>query len=220
MQKKSSRQKDLLKKKTAIFQEHFKQIKLPIPPEKPLDLSGFSLEGAVEAIIFAAGEPIAASKIAAILAITPKQAALLASDVIASYNEAGRGIMVGEVAGGYQMFTKPVYAATVSKIAAKREAKLSPAALETLAVIAFKQPVTRLEIENVRGVKVDGIVNMLLERLLIKEVGRKEVVGRPVLYGTTEEFLLCFGLKSLAELPPLAELLPDAENNPAVLPQP
>lgn len=208
MQKKGSRKKKEIKK-PGFFREHLKQLKLNLPPPKPPDLSGFTLKGAVEALIFAAGDPIPASKIAAILGISQKQAVILANELIAACADEERGVMVGEVGGGYQMFTRPVYAKAAGKIAEKRDAKLSPAALETLAVIAFKQPVTRLEIENIRGVKVDGIVNMLLERMLIKEMGRKEAVGRPVLYGTTDEFLLCFGIKNLDELPPLGGMLPD-----------
>ena len=84
---------------------------------------------------------------------------------------------------------------------------MSLAAMETLAIIAFKQPVTKLEIEHIRGVKVDGVVNTLAERGLIKEVGRKEAIGRPILYGTTDDFLKCFGLASIDDLPDLAELL-------------
>ena len=206
MQKKSIRKKSGIKTPNPL-REHFKQTKLNLPKEAAPDLSDFTLKGAVEAIIFAAGDPISAIKIASILEISQKQVVFLADELISSCADAQRGIVIGEVAGGYQMFTKPVYAEPVAKIAEKRDAKLSPAALETLAVIAFKQPVTRLEIENIRGVKVDGIVNMLIERMLIKEIGRKEVVGRPMLYGTTDEFLLCFGIKSLDDLPPLAGLL-------------
>ena len=89
------------------------------------------------------------------------------------------------------------------KLAEVQEVRLSPAAMETLSIIAFKQPITRQEIENIRGVQMDKMLNTLLERGLIKELGRKEVIGRQILYGTTEEFLKCFGLKSLEQLPDL-----------------
>ena len=113
-----------------------------------------------------------------------------------------------QVAGGWQMCAKPELAPVVEKLAVHQDAKLSPAALETLSIIAFKQPVTRQDVELIRGVQSDGVINTLVERRLIKEVGRKDSIGRPILFGTTEEFLACFGLTSLAELPPLPEAEP------------
>ena len=120
-----------------------------------------------------------------------------------------RGLTIVEIAGGYQMCTKPELASIVDKLAEVPDSRLSPAALETLSIIAFRQPVTKPEIEAIRGVKVDGVVNTLLDRRLIREMGRKDVVGRPILYATTDEFLKCFGLKNLTELPDLTKLLAD-----------
>ena len=106
-----------------------------------------------------------------------------------------RGLTISEIAGGYQLCTKAELAPIIEKVVEIQEARLSMAAMETLAIIAFKQPVTKLEIENIRGVKVDGVVNTLVERGLIKEVGRKEAIGRPILFGTTFSILKMFWLK-------------------------
>lgn len=198
-------------KKSVFSKRNLKQVNLNLPREERPESARATLKGAVEALIFASGDPISAAKIAVILEISQKQAVCLVNELINSFENEEHGVMIGEVAGAYQMFTKPAYAEKVAKIAERRDTKLSAAALETLAIIAFKQPITRLEIENIRGVNVDGIVNMLLERMLIKEIGRKEALGRPILYGTTDEFLLCFGIKSLDELPPLAGLLSEAD---------
>ena len=126
-----------------------------------------------------------------------------------SYNEENRGLCLRKVAGGYQLCAKPQHYALLKQLERVQEVKLSAAAMETLAIVAFKQPVTRGEMEAIRGVKVDGVVNTLLEYGLICEAGRKEALGRPILYATTDKFLLTFGLNSLKDLP----ALPDEESS-------
>lgn len=119
----------------------------------------------------------------------------------------GRGIALEEVAGGYQFRTDPAYSEHVTNFTKRvKKFRLSRAALEVLAIIAYKQPVTRVEVESIRGVDSSGVINALLERRILEIKGRKEVIGRPFLYGTTPEFLEVFGLKSLSDLPTLKEI--------------
>jgi segregation and condensation protein B len=167
------------------------------------------LQGALEALLFASGQPLPAIKMAEILNIDVDHVHSLIAEMNDAMSAEERGLTVVEVAGGYQLCTKPQHIETVSQLADVQDPKLSAAALETLAIVAFKQPVTKQEIEGIRGVKADRVVTTLLDRMLIKEVGRKETIGRPILYGTTNEFLQCFGLKSLDDLPDIASLLPD-----------
>lgn len=165
------------------------------------------LKGHIEALLFAHGEPMTAGKIAQILSVEEEHVQLLLAQLMEDMSDSCRGLTIIEIAGGYQLCTKPELSSTVEKLAHVQEARLSSAAMETLAIIAFKQPVTKQEIENIRGVKIDKLLAMLVERHLVKEVGRKEAIGRPILYGTTDDFLNCFGLKSLNDLPPLANFL-------------
>lgn len=163
------------------------------------------LRGQAEALLFACGEPLSAVKLAELLAISADRAAALIGELTAVMAAADRGLTIVEVAGGYQLCTKPELIETLEKLAGVQDSRLSAAAMETLAIIAFRQPITRVEIEGIRGVKTDRVLVTLADRGMIREVGRKEVLGRPILYGTTDEFLKCFGLKNLAELPDLAE---------------
>ncbi len=169
------------------------------------------LKGHVEALLFAAGDPIPAVKLANLLDIDEITVDELISELRSGMEQENRGLTIVEVAGGFQMCTKPELAAVVEKLVEVPDSRLSSAALETLSIIAFRQPVTKPEIEAIRGVKVDGVVNTLIDRRLIREMGRKDVIGRPILYGTTDEFLQCFGLKSLQELPDLSKLLTDEQ---------
>lgn len=144
------------------------------------------------------------------------------------YHEQRRGFTLLEIAGGYQLMTDERFSVFLKRFYTSREKKkLSPAGLETLSVIAYRQPVTKADIEFIRGVNVDGPLKTLLERNMVKIAGRKDVPGRPLLYGTTEEFLSHFGLNALADLPPLSEfsekdldpsLLPPEMKNGAILP--
>jgi segregation and condensation protein B len=163
------------------------------------------LKGPMEAMLFAAGDPMPPERLSELLDIPLEHVQSMLRELQADMEQPGRGLCLMQVAAGYQICTKPELAAVVEKLAAHQDPKLSPAAMETLSIIAFKQPVTRQEVEYIRGVQSDGVINTLIERRLIKEVGRKETIGRPILFGTTEEFLGCFGLNSLAELPALPE---------------
>jgi segregation and condensation protein B len=161
----------------------------------------------MEALIVGAAEPIAAARMADIVP------GLLAADVSrcvdelnASYQEQGRAFEIWEVAGGYQLRTRPVYAGYLQQLVKDRPLRLSRAALETVAVVAYKQPATRAEIEHVRGVDVGAVLRSLVERRLVRVAGHREVPGRPILYGTTRRFLEVFGLASLKDLPTLREL--------------
>ena len=161
----------------------------------------------IEALLFASGNPIDAKKIAQIIEIPQKDVELLIDQLILEMADDIRGLTIVKVAAGYQLCTKPELSTVVKKLAQVQDHKLSLAAMETLSIVAFKQPITKQEIENIRGVKIDKVLAKLLERQMIKEIGRKEAIGRPILYGTTDEFLKSFGLNGLQDLPPLTELL-------------
>jgi segregation and condensation protein B len=165
------------------------------------------LKAIVEALIFASPEPLTPKAIYKILDTEPKedvQAAL--QDLKRDYERPG-GLQLVEVAGGYQIVTRQDLHEWVRRLFHERTTqKLSVQALETLAVIAYKQPLTALEVSEIRGVNTSGVLNTLLERHLIKIVGRKQVVGRPFLYATTKEFLIRFGLNDLGELPKVEDM--------------
>ncbi len=161
------------------------------------------LFGMLEAALFVSVEPLDISKISEILGINQNEA----KDIISEFKELlllpGRGIILTNVAGGYKLMTKNCYSNILEKVVKPQGGQLSKPALETLAIIAYKQPITRSEIEEIRGVNVDAMVHKLLEKELIIEVGRKEVPGHPNLYGTTDKFLIQLGLNSLEDLPEL-----------------
>jgi len=161
----------------------------------------------VEALIFAAPQPITPRQIGQVLNEVPSQAWRAAlEDLRRDYALPGRGLQLVEIAGGFQITTRPEYNDWLRALLdPKSPTRLSIQALETLAVIAYKQPVTQPEVIELRGVKSGGVVKTLLEKRLIRIVGRKEVVGRPMLYGTTKNFLLHFGLRDLSELPEIEE---------------
>lgn len=160
----------------------------------------------LEAALFAAGGPLAEEHLARILHVDTESVGPLLRSLADDLQERQSGLVLRRVAGGWQLVTRPELAAYLAELTGEREpAPLSAAALETLAVVAYRQPVTRAEIEAIRGVRVEGSLNTLVERGLVAEVGRKEVPGRPILYGTTPEFLQMFGLFSLADLPPIGD---------------
>jgi segregation and condensation protein B len=164
-------------------------------------------QGAIEAVLFVTEEPLPLAKLQEILgdedpATTEASVRALALDLEAP----GRGLMVQEVAGGFRLATRAEAALWIQKLQQVKPAKLSRAALETLAIIAYKQPITRAEIEAIRGVAVDGVMRTLLERGLVRMLGRKTEAGRPILYGTSGEFLEHFGFKDLGDLPTLREI--------------
>ncbi len=166
------------------------------------------LAGALEAVLFAAGEPISVAELAAVMQLEKPQVWELLTMLQQSYDDEARGLMLRETAGSYQLVTKPVHYALLTNLAQKKEVKLTNAGMETLAIIAFKQPVTRAEMEAIRGVKIDRVLNTLLDLGLVAEAGRKKALGNPILYATTDKFLTVFGLTSLEELP-LVEPLPE-----------
>jgi segregation and condensation protein B len=161
----------------------------------------------VEALILAAPEPITAAKLAEIVPrATPAKIRELIESLNKDYSSQDRAFEIWEVAGGYQLRTRPELARYVQQLHAMRPTRLSTAALETLAVVAYRQPLTRAEIEHVRGVDVGATVRGLVERKLVRIAGHREVPGRPMLYATGKRFLEVFGLKSLEDLPTLRDL--------------
>ena len=167
--------------------------------------------GQLEALLFAAGEPLGVPQLAELLGMTKPQAWELLGQLQEEYNAEKRGLELREVAEGWQLCTKACHHEAIMQLADTQELKLSNAAMETLAIIAYRQPVTRAEMEAVRGVKVDGVVNTLLEWELIAEAGRKETIGRPIVYKTTKRFLEVFGLKTLQDLPAMTDFLDEEE---------
>lgn len=163
----------------------------------------------IEALLFVADEPLSAAKVAeAVGGIGTEKVRALVDELRAEYEAQGRAFTIEELAGGYRMLTRPEYHPYLRAFFHQpRDVKLSPAALETLAIVAYKQPINRAEVEAIRGVDSSGVVQRLLEYRLIKIVGRSEELGRPLLYGTTKEFLEHFGLKSIRDLPEVQELL-------------
>ncbi|WP_090949270.1 SMC-Scp complex subunit ScpB [Parageobacillus thermantarcticus] len=167
----------------------------------------------VEGLLFAAGdEGLSLQQIAAVLEVEEEQARAIIHMLKDEYDQQKRGIQLIELAGVFQLATRKEHAPYLKKLVeSPSSTSLSQAALETLAIIAYRQPITRAEIEEIRGVKSDKPIQTLIAKALIKEVGRAEGTGRPILYGTTKEFLDYFGLKTLEELPPLPELQEDDE---------
>jgi segregation and condensation protein B len=164
----------------------------------------------VEAVLFLENEPVDAGTLGRITGLTRKQVFGALEDLRRRYADGDHGLEIMELAGGYTLAVKQQYGELLKPRYGKRnEGKLSRAALETLSIIAYSQPVTRQEIESIRGVSADGMIKLLSGKNLIKEVGKKQVPGRPVQYGTTKEFLKTFRLASIADLPKLDEL--DAE---------
>lgn len=159
------------------------------------------MTGALEAVLFAAGEPVSVAELAQIMQLEKPQVWELLAALKQAYEAESRGLMLRETAGGWQLVTKPVHYNLLLALTQKKEIKLTNAAMETLAIVAFRQPVTRAEMEAIRGVKVDRVLNTLLDLGLVAESGRKKALGNPILYATTEKFLATFGLNSLKELP-------------------
>jgi segregation and condensation protein B len=161
------------------------------------------LKGVIEGLLFISGdEGIDAKQISEIIEVPEDTVVDLIEDMKADFRRSGRGIQIVEVAKAYQLTTLPEHIPYFEKLAsAPNQSTLSQAALETLAIIAYKQPITRSEIEEIRGVKCEKALNTLLSKQLIREAGRAEGVGRPILYATTKEFLEHFGLRQLNDLP-------------------
>ena len=161
----------------------------------------------IEALIFTSDAPLTLEKICVILeGIEKSEVKKAIEQLVIEYEERGSGICLAEVAGGFQFRTRPELSPWVKKLKGTKSASLSPAALETLAIVAYRQPIVKVEIEDIRGVDVSGPLKGLLEKKLVRIVGRKDVPGKPIIYGTTKKFLEVFNLKDLSELPTLREL--------------
>jgi len=175
--------------------------------ERPVASDEAELKAILEAIVYVTDEPLSAQQMAAALGHPLDKIKRLLDELVAEYAKLEHGLTVREVAGGYKMATKAEHHEAVRAFVKKLTPplKLSLAALETLAVIAYKQPVTAPEVLDIRGVQGAGVLKTLLDRKLIAESGRKNVIGKPILYKTTKEFLVQFGLKDLTELPTLKE---------------
>ncbi len=168
---------------------------------------------ALEAVLFVSDEPLAPSVLAQALQVDRRRAEALCAVLARRLEERESGLVLRNVAGGWRLFTHPDVASVVERfVVSSRQARLTRAALETLAIVAYKQPVTRHQVSSIRGVNSDGILRALVERGLVAEVGREEGPGRPVLYGTTPQFLERLGLPSLAALPSLVPLLASTED--------
>jgi segregation and condensation protein B len=158
---------------------------------------------ALEALLFASDAPLELSRIAEVLDLPPDEARGAVDALRAGYDGPGRGLAVVEVAGGVRLVTRPEWAPLLLKLQRLRlRSRLSRAALETLAIIAYRQPISRPEVEQLRGVGAESVLTHLLERRMVRVVGRKAGPGRPILYGTSREFLEHFGLRDLGDLPP------------------
>ena len=163
---------------------------------------------ALEAILFLADEPVTASNLAQLTEIGRRDVEEVLRSMADDYRVRDSGIVLIEIAGGWRLMTHPEAAPFVERfVLSSRHARLTKASLETLAIVAYKQPVTRHQVSSIRGADSDGVLRALAERGLIEEVGRSDGPGRAVLYGTTAEFLERLGLASLADLPPVAPLL-------------
>jgi segregation and condensation protein B len=183
------------------------------PDEQRPDVSepaeGFeaTVESVVEAVLFASDEPLSEARLADIVETSAKQVRELVESLNAKYQANKNAFRIEQIAGGYQMLTLGPYNYWLKKLLrARSDNKLSPAALETLAIIAYKQPIMRADIEAIRGVAVGEVIRSLSYKGLVKIVGRAEVLGRPMLYGTTKRFLEVFGLNTLKDLPKIEEL--------------
>lgn len=175
-------------------------------------LSTTSPKGALEALLLVSSDPVSASALAQALGIAPSEAASLLAELKVEYEEANRGFQLREVAGGWRLFTHPAYHDQVEAFVLSWDTqKLSQAALETLAVIAYHQPVTRETVKGIRGVNSDGVISSLVDKGLVREMGRDPQRGQAILYGTTNAFLEKFGLRSTKDLPDLEQFAPDEQ---------
>ena len=165
-----------------------------------------NLQGRIESILFVAGEAVAIPDLARALQISEAETDRELNRISSAYDYEQRGFMLKRFGNHVQLATRPLYAdAVVRLLQPVQKQSLSQAAMETLAVVAYKQPVTRAEVEQIRGVKCDYSLQSLIYKGLIREVGRKDTIGRPILFGTTDEFLSHFGLRELSDLPPMPE---------------
>lgn len=176
-------------------------------------LDSSSLKGALEAMLLVSSDPVSAPALASILSITPGECASLLAELQVEYQEKNRGIQLREVAGGWRLFTHPAFHEKVEALVLSWDTqRLSQAALETLAVIAYHQPVTREMVKGIRGVNSDGVISSLVDKGLVRELGRDPQHGQAIIYGTTSAFLEKFGLRSTKDLPDLEQFAPDEQS--------
>ena len=162
-----------------------------------------SATGMIEAVLFAAGNPMTANEIAHIVQLDLIGTQNLLLELQQDLDQRHSGLTIRQVAGGYQLATRPEAFAVVERLSQVVDRKISAPTMETLSIIAFRQPITKAEIEQIRGVRIELALQKLMELELVAEVGRKKVLGRPILYGTTDAFLRCFGINTLEDLPAL-----------------
>ena len=179
--------------------------------EKAASLTDEELQSALEALLFVACEPLSVKDLSKLVEAAPSRVEAALDELTEIY--AQRGLTLRRIAGGYQFVTPERFAFLVERLYRPKYQQLSAAALEALAIIAYKQPITRAEVAAVRQVDSDSVINTLLEKKLIREVGRVNAAGRPILYGTGEEFLSFFGIDSLSDLPQLQEDTEQGEFN-------
>ena len=180
----------------------------PDQDPQPTDaLNEKELKGVLESLLYVSHDPLTLDRLTTVLEGPPKAAVQSAlRSLQEDYDQEGRGLQISELAGGYVMITIPDCAPWITKLQkAKASAKVTRSAMETLAIIAYRQPIVRADIEHIRGVETSGVIRTLLEHKLIRMVGRKDVPGRPILYGTSKVFLQRFGLRDLKDLPPLRQ---------------
>ena len=177
---------------------------------------GNSLAQILEAVLFAAGDPVRMDELLRILECTPEALENAAADLRTTLDDRGSALTLREVAGGWQLVTRPAYYHYREKLTQILDHKLTTPTMETLSIIAYRQPITKTEIEEIRGVRIEKSLARLLEYGLIEERGRKATIGRPILYATTDMFLEAFGLKSLEDLP---NLLTDQEAAEGLAPE-
>ncbi|WP_394805646.1 SMC-Scp complex subunit ScpB [Clostridium saudiense] len=174
------------------------------------------IKSAIESMLFVSGEPLALRELSNNLELKEKNVEEILSEMANEYEDKSRGIRLISINGAYQLVTKSENSDFVQKLLKKnKKHSLSQASIESLAIIAYKQPITRIDIDEIRGVKSESAIARLIERGLIKDIGRLEVPGRPILYGTTDEFLRQFGLKTIKELPSL-DLYSDEETQSSI----
>lgn len=168
------------------------------------------IKATVEAILFAAGEPLTSKKLQTLMDIPEADIYAVLEELKEDMLKEDRGVELLQVASGYQIFTKKEFGSFIERSVRPKRQKLSAAAMEVLAIVAYRQPTTKAEIDDVRGVNSEGALSTLVEKGLVEEVGRKEGPGRPILYGTTQEFLRYFGLTDLIDLPPEKTFMAEA----------
>jgi segregation and condensation protein B len=175
------------------------------------------LKGPLEALLFVSDEPVAAARLARLLDASPGEVDEALTNLAEEYREKDRGFQLREVAGGWRFYTHPAHHDVIERYVLSWDTRrLSQAALEALAVVAYHQPVTRQGVNAVRGVNSEGVLASLVEKGLVREMGRDKNAGNAILYGTTRTFLEKFGLRDLGELPPLAEFAPDSETEQSI----